>query len=255
MNTSTPDPLFLPQLASVLDRLDGPETQPLSRRDRLVAAAQQVCEAQQLPATAAQIEQAVDQTLTVAATPQGASSEGAFDFGWNRPTTAAALAAQRRQTSHRWVYLFYRINEVAIFLGAAMGAVLLPSLLYLWNPQLSFFPLWMALGVGFAGGGIGMKSLERWADRQLDRTLALAETKETPSFSALKRWSKSAAVRRHVRHCLISETPQLLRGDIEVIEKLIRAEDDRAWQIEAAEKREREQVALHQALVTMTAHD
>lgn len=258
MSAAHPDPLFMTQLTRVIDRLDDvPQEDGVSRRERLLASAQQVCVAQQIPVTDAMIAQAVDQELSQVPQVTARTDQATFDFGWARPATPAQRERQRRWLKHQPLYVLQDfLTDLAPgdVVGTAIVGSLVALLVHLGThaQHLSFISALVTffLTGGAIGGGLSMAV--RWAWKGWDQRTALEEA-TVSSQEVTRNWTAHAVVRAYVRRCLTSAVPQLLKGDVTRIEALIEREQAKVQATAQEERRVHERAALHEALMNLAA--
>lgn len=220
MTHATTNAEFLPRLMAVTEALDA-ATQPVETplRDRLIAAATDLCERDGVEATSAVIAATVDRNLSQ---PLG-SGAPAIDirgtFGWNRPTSLEARAAEIAWLD-RWPRHLFRLavagegslwRQVPALLLGFSSVVTLTS---------AFSMLDMGWGSALAGAYLVLAAT--LGARDFLRREALSPL-PLQSHDTMHRWRHWYVSRAYVRQCLGSATPELMRGDAVQIEARIRA--------------------------------
>lgn len=203
----------------VLDRLDEQAATAQATQQALVNATQAICQAQHLPYSLDDIEQAVQAELKAPSPVRPVAAPVAW--GWKRPERPVITGQPTRmERAMRW-------------LGARGGACLVRPLV----PGVSLLAVMLTLNALLplpAGGHalmLTMGMIMSFASWMFSDELARkwikthCEDREETSVNEwdLKRWAGIPRCRRYVQACLASANPYLMRADVAQLTRLTEA--------------------------------
>jgi hypothetical protein len=226
-------PDLLPHLLAVVDDLESLEPQAALPR-RLLSATALVNENQDLGHSNEDVAEAVARHLSVIA-PKMALTDSP-DFGWDRPKDPVAHRARQAQQnngrlSQLWRHLHRKLNmDIVSF--AATGGILIsvaPLLLMSCVEKLMHLPDWACFCIGsfiiFSGLALWAMSVSKIIHQDLDLDLL---DKKMLSENFMKRCEDSPKAKVYIEHCLTSDLPDLLEGDVIQLRNHVMMDDERS---------------------------
>lgn len=216
----TPRRDLLPHLMAIADQLEaGQASPPETLRATLCRASQALVEDQGLVATPAEVERAVDAHLVQIEQGEGPALP-VFDFGWDRPASAEALAT-RRQKRDSWWRRLCRLGLPARHLDSFGGILLLAlHLTFCFFSGVHLFALWsqgrpwpLILGGGLVTLlAVGMAAL--WTNdarhHHVEQPAPSLDPKER------RKWKEWFVARDYIRHALASNGDLLMGDTLEI---------------------------------------